>query len=179
LLGRLGIADVAVHGIGFGASVAIELANRFPGRVRNLSLCGVLLPDSDEREWLSSHYAPPIAIEADGAHWYRTWLMLRDSLVWWPWFDRRRASQRATPADFGAERLHRWTLDVMGSRESYADLIHAALSHDAGRALTRLSVPPDLLLGGTATPLAAYDERLAALLPGARRIGAPGDGFLA
>jgi pimeloyl-ACP methyl ester carboxylesterase len=178
LLDRLGIADVAVHGIGFGASVAIELANRFPDRVRKLSLCGVLLPEADERAWLSSHYAPPIAIEADGAHWYRTWLMLRDSLVWWPWFDRRRAAQRSAPADFGAERLHCWTLDVMGSRESYADLIHAALSHDAQRALTRLSAQPDLLLGGTATPLAAYDDRLAALLPNARRIGALEDAFL-
>jgi pimeloyl-ACP methyl ester carboxylesterase len=178
LLSRLGVADVAVHGIGFGASVAIELANRHPGRVRKLSLCGVLLPEPEERAWLASHYAPPIAIEADGSHWYRTWLMLRDSLVWWPWFDRRKAAQRLAPANFSAAHIHRWTLDVMGSRESYADLIYAALSHDARQALARLTVRPGLVLGGAVTPLSAYDARLAALLPDVRRVGVPAEGLL-
>ena len=79
---------------------------------------------------LSAQFAPPIGIERDGAHWYRTWLMLRDSLVWWPWFDRRQVALRRAPVDFEAKRLHAWTVDVMRRRASYGHLIHAALAHD-------------------------------------------------
>jgi N-formylglutamate amidohydrolase len=75
-----------------------------------------------------ANYAPPITIERDGSHWYRTWLMLRDQLIWYPWHDRRVANLRRVRADFSARVLHDWTVDVMRQHTSYGDLIHAALS---------------------------------------------------
>ena len=172
LLTSLGVGHASVYAIGFGTSVAIELATRHPDCVRHVALCGVLLPCAEARARLASSHAPPIAIEADGAHWYRTWLMLRDSLVWWPWFDRRLAAQRRVPADFGAERVHRWVLDVMGCRESYAGLIDAALAHDVRPGLAQMGAGTLLLVGGNATPLAAYDDTLTALRPDLRRLAA-------
>ena len=166
LLDRLGITAAHVYGVGFGASVAVEFARRAPERVSGLALRGLLLPEPDERATLSAHFAPPIEIERDGGHWYRTWLMLRDSLVWWPWFDRRRAALRRAPVDFEAKRLHAWTVDVMRRRSSYGHLIQAALAHDARAALAGV-IAPIVRLTDPATPLYAHDDRFAACRPGA------------
>jgi pimeloyl-ACP methyl ester carboxylesterase len=174
LLDRLGVAKAQVYAIGFGASVAVELARLRPERVSGLALRGLLLPEADERQELADAYTPEIKIEPDGAHWYRTWLMLRDSQVWWPWYDRRLAVLRLAPADFDARRLHQWTLDVMRRRESYGRLIQAALRYDAGAVLGEITAPV-LLLNDTLTPLSVYDGRLAALKPQAPALSVDGD----
>ncbi|UVO50497.1 alpha/beta fold hydrolase [Sphingomonas sp. SUN019] len=169
VLDTLGIDRAAVYGIGFGSSVALALAHT--GRATAAILQALALPDADERASLRAHYAPPIEIEADGAHWYRTWLMLRDSQVYWPWYDRRLPALRRVEADFSARPLHRWTMDVMRARQSYAHPIHAALDHDAAAALTALPTPL-LLVRDPATPLSAQDDRLRALAPNAVAIDA-------
>jgi pimeloyl-ACP methyl ester carboxylesterase len=166
VLHRLAIAQAQVYGVGFGASVAVELALTCPNRITGLALRGLLLPDDMQRQALAAAYTPDIAIERDGGHWYSTWLMLRDSQVWWPWYDRRVTALRRTPADFGAKALHSWTLDVMRRRDSYGHLIQATLRHDAAAALSGIKAPL-LILNDPLTPLSAYDDRLAALTPDA------------
>ncbi len=167
VLDHIGTGPTQVVGLGFGASVAVELARDRPDLVSSVVLAGLLAAPADERAPLSRDYTPPIAIEADGAHWYRTWLMLRDSLIWWPWYDRAKAAQRTTPQDFSAARLHRWTLDIMRRRESYGDLVQAALGHDAPTMIDALVVPV-CLIAGTTSPLSIYDADLVARHPGLR-----------
>ena len=177
LLVAVDIPLAHIFALGFGTSVAIALSQQAPERVARVALCGVLLPEQNERAGLAARYAPPIPIERDGGHWYRTWLMLRDSLIWWPWFDRRRDTQRRVPADFGADHLHRWTVDVMGSREGYGDIIHAAFADNAADSLAALcesGIRPTVFLGGHATPFTAYDDRLTSLLAGSKTLPMPG-----
>lgn len=171
LLAALGIATALVYGVGFGASVSLALAahdnaTHEPARVAALALQGVLLPQAEVRADLQARFVPRIAIEPDGAHWYRTWLMLRDSQVYWPWYDRRYSAARRTAADFGARHLHRWTMDVMRSRTTYAQIIAAALRHDAGAALRNLAVPLARVIEPN-TPLSVFDQQFQDLAPGA------------
>ena len=166
LLDWLRIPSVHAYGIGFGASVALAIAAHHPERVVGVALRGLLLPDAEERRDLAAEYSPSIEIDRDGGHWYRTWLMLRDSLVWWPWYDRRKTALRRAPTDFDAQRLHDWTVDVMRSRHGYAHLIHAALDDDAAITLTELAVPL-LRLHDPLVPLCRYDEESARLRPDA------------
>lgn len=154
----LALERPAIHGIGFGASVAIACA----GMASRLVLQGVLLPDDDERAGMRAHYAPPIAIEPDGAHWFRTWQMLRDMQIYFPWYDRRREAQRLIDADFSGPWLHDRTVAVMRQRAGYAQLIHAALDHDAAAALAELDIPIERI-ADPATPFSRYDAKLAAL----------------
>jgi hypothetical protein len=107
-------------------------------------------PGAAERAALRRHYAPPIAIDPGGAHWHRTWLMLRDSLVYWPWYNRRRAGLRRVAADFGAERLHAWTFEVMKQHHACQHVIEAALQRDAAVRPDAASWPAD-----ASTPSAA------------------------
>ncbi len=164
LLQALGAPPAQVYGLGFGASVAVELGRSRPDLVAGVVLGGLLAADALERARLAADYTPDIAVEPDGAHWYRTWLMLRDGLVWWPWYDRRQAAQRAAAGDFGAARLHRRTMDVMRRRETYGHLAQAALGFDAMAALASLRVPV-CRLSGAPTPLDAFDGWLATHAP--------------
>jgi pimeloyl-ACP methyl ester carboxylesterase len=165
----LGIERAAVYGRGFGASLAIEFARNAPALASQLLLHGVLLPTDEERADLRAHYAPPIAIEATGGHWYQTWLMLRDSLLYWPWYRRTRASQRRAAADFGAQRLHDWTFEVMKQIHAYPHFIHAALDQRAGQILPTLQ-SPILRLQDHAHRFSIYEAKLVSVIPDARSV---------
>jgi pimeloyl-ACP methyl ester carboxylesterase len=175
LLCALGLERALVYGIGFGATLAVEVATRRPLTCARLVLEGGMAASPEDRVRLAERYAPAINIEADGAHWYRTWLMLRDSLVWWPWFDRTLKTLRRETADFTAERLHGWTLDVMSARQSYGQFIQAALDHDGLEALEAVDAQLTLVTNGR-SPLSVYDWVLQAARPDAAVIdGSGGD----
>ena len=166
---QVGIDKATVYGIGFGASIAVEIARAFPTLVQGLILRGLLLPEADARRDLRENYAPPIVTVPNGSHWYSTWLMLRDSLIFWPWYRNGGDGLRRVPGDFSAETLHDWTFEVMKQQTSYAHMIHAALDHDAAAALAGVETKILLVLD-KGTPLSAYDESLRPLAPGAAHI---------
>jgi pimeloyl-ACP methyl ester carboxylesterase len=153
-----------ICGIGFGASTALALAARHPSAVERLLLNGVLMPSAADRADLRSNLAPSITIAADGSHWYRTWLMLRDSLVYWPWYRPTVAALKRTPADFSGERLHRWTVGVMKQHRTYGRVMMAALSEDTAARLSDIGAPIDIL-EDEAHSLGVYTRDLRRLLP--------------
>jgi pimeloyl-ACP methyl ester carboxylesterase len=135
LLAARGIARVNVYAVGFGAAVALELNARHPQRVERLCLTGVLRTDDAERHYMMGRLAPPISLADDGSHWYRVWLMLRNSLVRWPWYVRDAGSLRRQPLAFDADQLHDWTCDVMRQWSSYHLLLNAVLKWDPAAAI--------------------------------------------
>ena len=162
-----GVKQAILHGAGFGSSVAIEMATQLPHRVTALSLSGVLLPDAAERADLRANFAPPAMVENDGSHWYRTWLMLRDSLVYWPWYRTKRDGLRRVPANFEAAHLHHWTFEVVKQLDGYHEAIHAALDHDAAVALAAFDGTVLLWSDPLNALSATYDTRLKAVRPDA------------
>jgi pimeloyl-ACP methyl ester carboxylesterase len=124
-----------VHGIGFGAALALELHARHPELVSGISLTGLLRVVGAVRREMIGKLAPPIALTDDGSHWYRTWLMLRDSLVRWPWYAREPAALRRQAVAIDAEDLHAWTCDVMRQWHAYHHLIDAVLEWNPDAAL--------------------------------------------
>jgi pimeloyl-ACP methyl ester carboxylesterase len=164
LCARVGLNQPLVYGIGFGSTVAIDFANTRPCRVSGLIVRSVLLPDAEQASQMRQHFAPEITLEKDGSHWYRTWQMLRDSQIYWPWYDTRHQSQRGVRGDFDAERLHAWTFDLMKQPFAHRQIIHAALRYDAGAALAQVTVPL-LICSDPSAPLSAYDESLLVLWP--------------
>jgi hypothetical protein len=82
-----------------------------------------------------------MTIGAEGEHWYKTWLMLRDSRLYDPWFARGPGAVRTGPVDLDPVHLHDWTVDVVGAGARYADLVHAVLARDVAPVFNALSVP--------------------------------------
>lgn len=128
---------VHVYGVGFGAAVALELHSRHPDLVDRVTLTGLLRTDGAERRAMIGRLAPPIQLADDGSHWYRTWLMLRDSLVRWPWYSREPAALRRQPLALDPEQLHAWTCDVMRQWHSYYQFIDAVLDWSPAESLSR------------------------------------------
>jgi hypothetical protein len=130
---------------------------------------GVLLPDGAERQDLRANYAPPIVLRQAGGHWYETWLMIRDSLSYWPWYNRTHAGQRQVVEDFSAERMHDWNFEVMKQFESYHHLINAALDADAAQALAQIKKPV-LVIDDADHRFSVYAAKLAGVAPRADRV---------
>jgi pimeloyl-ACP methyl ester carboxylesterase len=128
---------VHVYGVGIGAALALELHARHPDRVAAVTLTGLLRTGGTPRRALIGRLAPPIHLADDGSHWYRTWLMLRDSLVRWPWYDRSPAALRRQAVDLDPGHLHAWTCDVMRQWASYHRLVDAVLEWDPAVSMAR------------------------------------------
>lgn len=169
LCAQLDLDQPVVYGVGFGSSLALALQQRSASAVRTLVLRGVLLPDAEQRSGMQASYAPAITLSADGSHWYRTWLMLRDSLSYWPWYDRRYRNTRKVAIDTTAHTMHDWTFEVMKQHASYQHVIVAALAHDALAALREVTVPV-VLCADPGLPLSAFDDIASANAPGAHVI---------
>ena len=162
-LTTLGFDRAALAGTGFGSSLALEMAELAPQRTMSLLLEGVLLPTAAERAELRAHFAPPVDIAGDGSHWFRTWQMIRDMGIWWPWFRPAQAALRRVAADFDAASLHQRTCETLRQPGGYCAYVAAALDHDAASALNRLQVTPHFVrdsLNPVATAYAAEVRRL-------------------
>lgn len=125
----LGLSTVTLHGIGVGASVALATKMRHPTRVGRVTLQNMLPTDPVVRARGRSRIAPKIELRADGAHWYATWLMLRDSLSTSPWLEGSEAV-RQVPRKCHAQSLHEWTHEVMKQWQHYHHIVFAAADSD-------------------------------------------------
>ena len=161
----LGLAQITIVGIGFGSSLAIGMALARPAQVHQLALAGCFLGDTAMGDNLRANFVPALSIEPDGSHWFRTWQMLRDSEIWWPWFVHTRTALRRVTGDFDAKSLHRRTCEAMRQPGGYAAVIDVALHQSAPDAIAALGVPV-VFIRGAANPIAtAYDARAEALFP--------------
>jgi pimeloyl-ACP methyl ester carboxylesterase len=133
---------VSVEGNGIGAALALEFGRRHPQQVSRVTLQDLCTHEGNVRAEWARRIAPRITIADDGHHWYRTWLMLRDSLVYRPWFSHTRAALRRLPASFDADQLHAWTLDVMRNHASYHEVVDAVYAWSPAAA--RAALPPSV-----------------------------------
>jgi len=140
-IGRLGLRTVDLFGRGSGATVALAIAAVRQKMVHRLVLHDLPVVTAMERGQLARHYTPPIEPTWDGGHLYKTWLMLRDQQIYWPWFDRRREAIR--PVDFEGSPLdlHQRLLEVLKARHTYGLTTQAALRHKAALDMKRRTCP--------------------------------------
>jgi pimeloyl-ACP methyl ester carboxylesterase len=92
-LDALGVTDCDFVGSGAGAAVQVEVVRRGRPRVRSLTLIGALDVTGDpplQAALLASYAAP--AADSHGGHLLRAWHEARDHLLFFPWYERRRAS---------------------------------------------------------------------------------------
>jgi pimeloyl-ACP methyl ester carboxylesterase len=161
---KLGLRRYDLYGKKSGASVAAALAQQYPARVNKLMLDGAIMFSAAERKRLAANYTPPIEVTWDGAYLFTTWLMLRDELVFWPWYARDAKSARAIDANFNAAWLHDRVVEVLKSKDTYHLLTQAALKHDITGVLKKLN-PPTLVVGEAEDPLARFVGKAARLVP--------------
>jgi pimeloyl-ACP methyl ester carboxylesterase len=141
LLDRMGIREVRLYGHNGGAAVALELAHRLGRRARGVALDAPTFLGDEERARLPARYAPPVTPEWDGSHWLRAWHHLRDSELWWPWFERAHLNVRAVPPRIDPAALTVRVREAMKQPASYQSAWQAALAYAWRERLATLDLP--------------------------------------
>jgi pimeloyl-ACP methyl ester carboxylesterase len=139
-----GLERYAVAGLGCGAAVAATLAGLHDPGLVGVVLHLVPVPDAAT----ASAIAPDILLSAEGAHWVRAWLMLRDAEIYRPWFAGTVAAQRREQGNFDAQWLHEQTCALMAGRASYHLLPRAAWRFDTLAAVRDATVPVQVVPDG-------------------------------
>lgn len=147
-LTSLGIDRFDCFGHNGGAAVAIELALRMHGRVRELVLDAPIALTTAERVSIAPRWLDgvlPTTACWDGGHLVRAWHMRRDAALWWPWFDRRRECIRASPASIDPQALTLELREAFKQPASFAPAWRAVIDYPLIERMRALARPPRLI----------------------------------
>lgn len=131
LLDAATVPRVRVFAEGFGAVLALALAEAAPGRVAELVLAGRATPDAAARAAWRESFAPE-TVAWHGGHLLRYWHTVRDGRLYAPWFRRDREGIRWREPDLDERRLQRDVLELMKSAGHWQELLAGLLDRTAG-----------------------------------------------
>jgi pimeloyl-ACP methyl ester carboxylesterase len=158
LMNQLHIEALRVYGHNGGAAVAVELAHRLGRRVRGIALDAPCFLNDEDRARLPSRYAPPVTPVWEGSHWLRAWHHLRDSELWWPWFERTHRAARTAEPRIDPQALTLRVRESMKQPASYQAAWEASVGYAWRERLAALGVP--------VLVMAAQQDVFAHLMPG-------------
>lgn len=162
VVATLGLRNLFLHGHNGGAAVAVELAHRLGARVRGVTLDAPIFLDDADRARFSRDYAPAVDPTWEGAHLLRAWHHLRDSELWWPWFERTHLNMRKAAPRIDPAQLNLRVREAMKQPSSYQPAWRANMGYAWRERLAGVRAPVTL----TADP----DDTFAHLLPGVSAI---------
>ncbi len=171
VMDKLGLSQFDFYGDHTGAQIGVEVAIRYPDRVRRLILHGApLFPDDVKTEFLA-RYAPEVKLEEYGGHLAWVWGFVRDLTVHFPYYRTDPAHRLMSAPVLPMETRHALVVDILKSLPTFHLAYRAAFSHDMAARLPAIT-QPTLFLAADSDPLGVYLEAAAALTPGsvARRV---------
>jgi len=141
VLDKLKVADVRLYGHNGGAAVAVELTRRLGRRAVGVVLDAPCFLGDEERKTIPSCYAPEVLPVWEGSHWLRAWHHLRDSELWWPWFNRTPRAARRCALRIDPDDLTLRVREAMKQPASYAPAWRVALSYPGRDRLADVEAP--------------------------------------
>lgn len=144
MLDALGIERVDVYGTHTGARIACEMAAAYPERVRRVVLDGITEYDDELRAAVIENYAPRVEPDAYGRHLIWAFNFCRDQALFFPHFMQDAGHRLSVPMP-PREILHRITLDVLKSWDTYSLPYIAAFEYRAFDRMALVAAPTLLL----------------------------------
>ncbi len=163
LLDDLGIHEVDLYGAHTGAMIASEVAIRFPDRVKNLILDGVVLDDPEAPN--AAKKAVDITPRFDGGHLLTAWWEIRDATSWSPRYKRDSIHAFGGPA-WPADLVHDFTLEFLKSGRTARLSYVAAFEYPASARLPLIRART-LVCASASDQLAENTNKVVELIPGA------------
>lgn len=141
-LETLGVTTCSLAGLGPSAAIALEIARQGILSVDALVLIDPLLVDASTRAQCADRYASNVSPRIDGTHMLALWHQLRDAMLWFPWFDQRRAAARPLPtADVAFDGLDERFLFALKHCRHYKPAWRAAWGYPLEQRLEGTDVP--------------------------------------
>ncbi len=153
-----------IYGTATGAQLGVALALAHPHEIKNLFLDNPAHFSEAEYQQISYNYFIDLTPKEDGTHLIKLWNHVRDSMMYFPWYDHSPKNQFSTVepsvtiiADTVKEYL------VAGIR--YDELYRAAFLHERVEKIQQLSVPTVIFKWKASVLLKYIDSLLAFQLP--------------
>jgi len=122
LLDVLGIREFRIYAHNGAAPIALELGKRASSIVLDA-------PAFLKDQAIAPRYAPAVEPVWDGSHWLRAWNHVRDSELWWPWFERKHENVSKGGHRIDPQALTLRVREAMKQPASYGPAWEAALSY--------------------------------------------------
>lgn len=160
----LGLTRFALYGFHAGASVALEIARAAPERTAAVILDSLGLYSVEAGEAMATRYPPGITREAHGGHLLKLFHYVRDTYLFWPWYDTSSTGARGIGLPT-VDELHDKTLEVIKAMDSFEQYYRAAFRHRKEPLLAALSVPT-LVAAGRSNSQAPHIPTIATMVKG-------------
>jgi len=141
VMDHLRVREVHLWGHQGGAALACTIAKAYPDRVASVVLDAPLWVNESLRKQLMTQGIPDVIPTWEGSHWLRAWHHIRDSQLWWPWFDKRHACKKPQPLQIDPEYINARVLHEMKHPMSYKPAWMANWSFDWRDATHDLKMP--------------------------------------
>ncbi|MFK7841603.1 MAG: alpha/beta fold hydrolase [Sphingorhabdus sp.] len=165
MMTELGIEKAHLYGTHTGARIACEFGIVFPEKTSTVILDGITEYEDDLREQILANYAPKVEPDEYGRHLIWAFNFCRDQALYFPHFQKAPQNRLSVPMP-PPEILHRITLDVLKSLDSYSKPYLAAFNYRAFDRMPQLDAPTLLLKPeGELAKLNAAVETALKLLP--------------
>jgi pimeloyl-ACP methyl ester carboxylesterase len=159
-LEALNIENLSIYGTATGAQLGIAYALTYPKEVKNLFLDNPAHFSEEEYEQISENYFIDLSPKSDGSHLVNLWNHVRDSMMYFPWYDRSDEAQfsKIVPSDAV---IADTVQSYIAAGERYDELYRAAFLHERAEKIQQLSVPT-VIFKWKASILLKYIDRLLA-----------------
>lgn len=146
----VGLKKVGLFGSKTGACIALEVARRYPEKVRGVVLDSLPIFTAAQVKGMTqvargddgedAFYLMPFQPKWDGSHLISTWSHVRDHAFWFPWYDRRAAHRRDIDLP-SPEAMHDGVMDNFRAGDDLRIVVEAAFRYKSKRAVADLTVP--------------------------------------
>ena len=156
----LSFEKVSIYGTATGAQLGIAYALTYPEKVDYLFLDNPAHFSEEEYQNISEKYFIELNPKSDGSHLINLWNHVRDSMMFFPWYDHSEEAQfsKIMPPDaIVADTLKEYL--VAGER--YHELYRAAFLHERVEKIQQITVPT-IIFKWKASILLKYIDRLLA-----------------
>ncbi len=152
VVGELAPGGADLYGMHTGASMALGLALHSPRLAHRLVLEGLASFEPELRDLLLEHQAPVVTADLEGRHLLWVWQYLRDSYLFFPWFDHRAECRRPLGLP-SPDVLHERFVDVVKALSTYRQSYRASIGYPGIDKLGGLVGIQVLLLAGSSDML--------------------------
>ena len=165
-MAALGLKEYYVYGFHTGGNLGIEAALAQPKTIKKLIIDGMGLYSSKDQADLLANQAPEIQPDMEGTQLLRTWHLVRDGKIFWPWWNRTIQGVRGLGLP-DADTLHDDVVELLKCSRTYHHNYRAALGYDKRPRVAQLKLPV-LVTAAETDMLRPYLEEAAKLIPGAK-----------
>lgn len=147
-----------IYGTATGAQLAIAYALKHPEKVLHLFTDNAAHFEEHQRTEILANYFIDISPAADGSHLSRLWEHIKDSCLFFPWYDKKEENRIANqlPADAVLQTMLN---DYLLAGNNYAAAYKAAFKHEDVKNVQALQVHTSFFRW-TGSPILKYIDQL-------------------